>query len=107
MLEGSALAGLSDVVPTVALFLLFVALAAPLNDSCALYPQQRRLVLIQGLALVGGSLAAMLAAGAAPEAALFALAVASSLRTAALGELLRTLSSLSRRAFVRPGYPAP
>jgi hypothetical protein len=111
MLEGSALAGLSDVVPTVALFQLFVALAAPLNDSCALYPQQRRLVSIQGLALAGGSLAAVLAVRSSPEGALLALAAASSLRTVALGELLRTLSSLSRQAFaassVTPRYRAP
>src|SRR5690606_8291683 len=41
-LGSTALAGLVDLVPVMALFHLFVALAAPLNESCTLYPQQRR-----------------------------------------------------------------
>lgn len=99
LLETSALSGLSEAVPYVALFQLFVALAAPLTDSCALYPQQRRLVLIQGLAMASSCVAAGFGAWVSPEGALLMLAFVSALRTLALGELLRTLSSLSQRAF--------
>jgi O-antigen/teichoic acid export membrane protein len=99
-LEGSELAGLSEAVPLVGLFQLFIALGAPLNDSCTLYLQQKRLVLIQSLALAAGAYAAFLAARVSPEAVLAALAVVSACRALALGELLRKLSSLSRRSFV-------
>jgi len=111
VLEGSALAGLSEVVPAIALFHLFVALGAPIHDSCALYPQQRRLVPIQGAALLGALLAAVLAVRASPESALYGLAAASAFRTIALGELLRALSRLNGRGFaaipIRPEYPVP
>ena len=39
-LRGTPLGGLATVVAVVAGFQLFVALAAPLNDSCALYPDR-------------------------------------------------------------------
>jgi hypothetical protein len=98
-LDRTELAGLAEVVPLVATFQLFVALAAPLNDSCSLYLQQRRLVLIQGFALLAGIYAAALAARMSPEGVLAALAVISACRALALGELLRKLSSLSRLGF--------
>ncbi|MCB5175222.1 polysaccharide biosynthesis protein [Microvirga lenta] len=100
-LEGSELAGLAEAIPMVAMFQLFVALAAPLNDSCALYPQQRRLVMIQALSLFAGLFAAFLALRISPEGVLVALVAASAFRAFALGELLRRLSSLSRESFVR------
>jgi len=98
-LQGSELAGLSEVVPLVAFFQLFIALAAPLTDSCSLYVQQKRLVFIQGLALGVGVYSAFLAARVSPQGVLVALAVVSAFRALALGELLRKLSSLSRRSF--------
>lgn len=104
LLDNSALSGLSEAVPYVALFQLFVALAAPLNDSCALYPQQRRLVLIQGLAMASSCLAAIFATFVSPESALLTLAAVSALRTLALGELLRKLSSLSQSAFYAASF---
>ncbi|MGO4573008.1 lipopolysaccharide biosynthesis protein [Microvirga sp. 2TAF3] len=111
LLAGSKLADLIDVVPVVAAFQLFVALAAPLSDSCALYPQQRRLVLIQVLALLGSVVAASFVLMGGPNGALLVLAVASALRTVALSELLRKLSVLTRQSFVpmtvNPAHPAP
>jgi hypothetical protein len=98
-LAGTRLADLSDAVPAIAAFQLFVALAAPLNDSCALYPQQRRLVAVQVMALSGSLGAGALALNGMPGGALLALAAASGLRTLALGELLRKLSVLTRQAF--------
>lgn len=103
-LEGTAFAGLAEVVPVIAAFHLFVALATPLNDSCALYPQQRRLVLIQGLALVGGALAAVLAVTTSAQTALTALAILAGLRMLAIGELLRTLTGISHHRFA-PARP--
>lgn len=97
-LVGTELAGLAEAVPFVALFQLFVALGAPLSDSCTLYPQQRRLVTIQGLALLGGAALLVFAHRIAPDVALLLLASMSVLRTLALGELLRKLSSISRMA---------
>ncbi len=99
-LDQTALAGLSDTVPIIALFHLFVAMAAPLNESCTLYPQQRRLVFIQGLALFGSGVAACVALAISAEAALVTLAVLAVLRMIAVGELLRVLSGISHRAFV-------
>ncbi|NIX76790.1 hypothetical protein [Microvirga terricola] len=112
LLSGTALDALSEVTPYVALFLLFVAIAAPLNDSCGLYPQQRRLVVIQALALGGSFLAAIFASWTSPVGALLTLAVISGLRALSLGELLRHLSNLSRQSFVespdlKSASPAP
>lgn len=95
-LVGTKLAGLADAVPAMAAFQFFSALAAPLNDSLALYTQQRRLVLIQVLALFGSGIAAMLVLEGSASGALLALSVAACLRAAALGELLRKLSVLRR-----------
>ncbi|MBF9231890.1 hypothetical protein [Microvirga alba] len=112
LLTGTALDGLAYVIPYVALFLCFVALAAPLNDSCALYPQQRRLVLIQGMAVLGSCLAAVFVTGTSSGGALLTLALISGLRTLFLGELLRRLSRLSHESFVatapvRSASPVP
>jgi hypothetical protein len=93
-LAGTKLADLSDIVPAVAAFHLFLALGAPLNESCSLYPQQRRLVVIQAAALLGSGIAAFIALSGHAEGALAALALASAGRTLALGELLRKLSLL-------------
>lgn len=98
--DGTELSGLSDAVPLVAAFQLFVALAAPLNDSCALYLQQKRLVLIQALSLFVGIYAAFLATRMSPEGVLATLAVISACRAVALAELLRKLSRLSSLSFV-------
>lgn len=98
-LEGSELAGLAEAIPLVAVFQLFVALAAPLNDSCSLYQQQKRLVLIQGLSLLVGVYGAFLATRISPDGILVALAIIAGCRALALGELLRKLSGLSRRSF--------
>jgi hypothetical protein len=100
-LDPTELADLPKVVPVIATFQLFVALAAPLNDSCALYPQQRGLVLINGAALAGSLLAFMFAAEISPHAALVTLATVSCMRALALGELLRKLSRISRQVFDR------
>lgn len=99
LLEGSELAGLADAVPLIAVFQLFVALAAPLNDSCSLYLQQKRLVLIQMASLFVGVYAAFLATRMSPEGVLATLAVVSAFRALALGELLRKLSRLSSMSF--------
>lgn len=99
-LDQTALAGLADTVPIIALFHLFVAMAAPLNESCTLYPQQRRLVFIQGLALFGSGVAACVALLISAEAALMTLAGLAILRMVAVGELLRVLSGISHRAFM-------
>lgn len=96
-LRDTPLGGLASVVTTVAAFQLFVALAAPLNDSCALYPEQRRLALIHGLAVLGSVASAGLAWGASPRIALIALALVALSRALALGELLRMLSLRFRR----------
>lgn len=101
LLDQTSLAALSEAVPYVASFQIFIALAAPIGDSCALYPQQRRLVLIQGLAVAGGLLTAVMADGMAPTVILTALAVLAGLRALALGELLRKLSNLSHHSFSR------
>lgn len=98
-LESTELADLSHIVPFVAAFQLFVALAAPLNDSCAMYPQQKRLVLIHGAALLASLVAALFAVRGGAETALIVLAVISASRAFALGELLRQLSTLSHKAF--------
>jgi hypothetical protein len=100
-LSGTELDNLAEAVPLVALFQLFVALGAPLSDSCTLYPQQKRLVVIQGLALLGSVLLLALAEKVPPDAILLWLAAMSALRTLALGELLRKLSSINRKAFRR------
>lgn len=100
-LGGTELAGLADAVPLVAAFQLFVALAAPLNDSCSLYLQQKRLVLIQAMSLFVGIYATFLAARMSPEGVLATLAVVSAIRALALGELLRNLSRLSSLSFVQ------
>jgi hypothetical protein len=97
----TALAGLTDVIPVIAIFHIFVALANPLNDSCALYPQQRRLVLIQGLALCGSAVAALLAVTLSPAIALATLAIVAGARMLAMGELLRALSGISHRTFTQ------
>jgi hypothetical protein len=112
LLAGTSLDALADITPYVALFLLFVAVSAPLNDSCGLYPQQRRLVLIQALSLAGSFMAAAFAAWTSPIGALLTLVVISGLRAVSLGELLRHLSSLSRQSFVeqpdlKSASPAP
>jgi hypothetical protein len=110
-LEASALAHLSDVIPMVALFQLFIALAAPLDDSCALYPQQKWLAVIQAAALLGGLFAALASLMISPEGVLLSLAVVSGFRTIVLGELLRHMSRMSRQTFLagtlRSGRPAP
>jgi hypothetical protein len=96
ILQGTALGNLGGIVTVVAAFQLFVALSTPLNDSCSLYPQQRRLLLTNGLAILGS--VACLAAGNAmsPHTVLLALAGLSAYRVVALGELLRKLSRLNR-----------
>jgi hypothetical protein len=103
ILDQTALAGLAQAVPMIALFHLFVALAAPLNEACTFYPQQRRLVFIQGFSLFGSAVAAFVAIGASTDAALLTLAIFAVLRTLAIGELLRILSGLSHRAFTPAG----
>ncbi len=102
LLGGTSLANLAGVVPYVALFQVFVALAAPINESCGLYPGQKHLPLIQGIAVLGALLVAGMAAyaGYYPKGVLLVLAGLSFLRAVALGELLRKLSSLSHAAFV-------
>ncbi|WP_112663194.1 lipopolysaccharide biosynthesis protein [Microvirga flavescens] len=98
-LNSTELADLPKVVPVVAFFQLFVALAAPLSESCAMYPQQKRLVSIHGAALLASVLAVFLANKGGAEAALLVLAAISAFRALALGELLRQLSTLSNLAF--------
>lgn len=95
-LAGTKLANLADIVPAVAAFHMFLALAAPLNESCSLFPQQRRLAAIQAMALLGSGIATLFALWGHPEGALATLAVASAVRAVALGELLRKLSLLTR-----------
>jgi hypothetical protein len=98
-LNPTELADLPKVVPVIATFQLFIALAAPLNDSCALYPQQRWLVLVHGLALLGSLSAAVLALKVSPHTALILLSFVAGIRAVALGELLRKFSTLSSRSF--------
>jgi hypothetical protein len=96
LLQGTALGNLAGIVTAVAAFQLFVALATPMNDSCALYPQQRRLLATNGLAILG-SITCVIAAGhVLPETLLIVLACLAGARVVALGELLRTLSRLNR-----------
>jgi hypothetical protein len=102
VLQGTALAELGDVAAVIAAFQLFVALATPLNDSCALYPQQKRLLLINGAAIAGSIACALLAAVMIPHALLVLLAVLSACRALALSELLRGLSRLNRSARAFP-----
>jgi O-antigen/teichoic acid export membrane protein len=102
VLRGTALTHIAGVVTVVAFFQLFVALSTPLNDSCALYPQQRRLLLVNGLAVAGSIACALSAEIVTPRTILTALAVLSCCRVIALGELLRKLSRLNRH---RPAYP--
>lgn len=102
-LADTALSGLPDVVLPIALFQLFAALAAPIGDACALYPQQRRLVLIHGLAVMASLGVALIASWYSPGTVLLSLAALSAVRTLALGELLRMLSRLSRNAFAAGG----
>ncbi|WP_227383386.1 oligosaccharide flippase family protein [Microvirga rosea] len=96
-LAGTKFAGLESVLPAIAAFQLFLALGGPLNDACVLFPQQRRLVAIQVLALAGSAVAAVLALAGEPFPALAVLVVAAGVRTVALGELLRKLSVLTRQ----------
>lgn len=100
LFSGSELAGLAGVIPLVATFQLFIALAAPLNDSCSLYMQQRPLVLIQIASLIVALAIAAFAQRISPEGVLVALAIISAFRAFALGELLRKLSRLNRTASV-------
>jgi O-antigen/teichoic acid export membrane protein len=102
VLQGTALAHIAGVVTVVAMFQLFVALSTPLNDSCALYPQQRRLLLVNGVAVACSITCVLLADFATPRTILTALAILSCCRVVALGELLRKLSKLNRR---RPTCP--
>jgi hypothetical protein len=97
-LDPTELADLPKVVPVIATFQLFVALAAPLNDSCALYPQQRWLVLVNGLAALGSVAAAFVALQVSAHAALIVLATVSGMRALALGELLRKLSRINSQS---------
>lgn len=96
-LTGTSLQGIGGVVSVVAAFQLFVAIAAPLNDSCALYPQQQRLAAIHGVALAFSALSLPLALASGPRTALLGLVFLSMSRALALGELLRELSALSAR----------
>jgi hypothetical protein len=100
-LRGTPLGGLTGIVSLVAAFQLFVALAAPLNDSCALYSEQRKLALIHGLAVLGSVLCCLVSLAFSPRLALIALAVISFSRAIALGEMLRKLSLHSRRERAR------
>ena len=95
-LNTTALGGIAGVVGLVAAFQLFVALGAPLNDACALFPQQRGLAVLHGLAVLGSLLALPLATIATPRVALIALVVLSAVRAVALGELLRNLTGAKR-----------
>jgi hypothetical protein len=97
-LQATSLGHLSSVVTVVAAFHLSVALATPLNNACALYPQQKRLVLINALAVAGSIGCAALALNGSARTGLAVLAVISFGRTVAVGELLRTLSVLTHDA---------
>jgi len=101
-LKQTALGGIAGVVGLVAAFQLFVALGSPLNDTCALFPHQRRLAILHGLAVLGSMLAYLIAVAATPRIGLFALVVLAAVRAVALGELLRNLSGTQRR-----GTPVP
>jgi O-antigen/teichoic acid export membrane protein len=100
-LHGTPLGGLSGIVSLVAAFQLFVALAAPLNDSCALYPEQKKLALVHGISVLGSAASCLLALWFSPRLALVALAVISFSRAIALGEMLRKFSLHSRRERAR------
>jgi O-antigen/teichoic acid export membrane protein len=96
VLQGTALGNLGSIVAVVAAFQLFVALSTPLNDSCSLYPQQRRLLAINGLAILGSIACLMAADIVSARTILIALALLSACRVVALSELLRMLSRLNR-----------
>ncbi len=98
-LEATRLANLASVVAIVAAYHLFLALAAPLNNACALYPQQRRLVLIHGVAVMASVGCGLLALSGSPRLALFVLTVVACARALALGEFLRLLSGLNNRRY--------
>jgi O-antigen/teichoic acid export membrane protein len=100
-LRGTPLGGLSGIVSMVAAFQLFVALAAPLNDSCALYPEQRKLALVHGVSVLGSAASCVLALWFSPRLALVALAIISFSRAIALGEMLRKFSLHSHRERAR------
>jgi hypothetical protein len=104
-LRETPLGGLASIVSVVAAFQLFVALAAPLNDSCALYPEQKRLMLVHGIAVAGSIASCLLALNLSPRVALIALAVIAFGRAVALGELLRTLSLFYHLASFSDGGP--
>jgi len=99
-LKTTALGGIAGVVSLVAAFQLFVALGSPLNDTCALFPEQRRLASLHGLAVLGSFLAYVIAILATPRIGLIALVVLSAARAITLGELLRNLSWANRRGIV-------
>jgi hypothetical protein len=103
-LRDTPLGGLASIVTVVAAFQLFVVLAAPLNDSCALYSEQKTLMLIHGLAVAGSAASCLLAFQISPRVALIALAVIACCRAVALGELLRRLS-LARLVATVPKRP--
>lgn len=108
-LRTTPLGGLANIVTVVAGFQLFVALAAPLNDSCALYPEQKRLALIHGLAVLGSLCSCLIAYAVSPRIALLVLAVLALSRAVALGELLRKCSIRSKnaQALACPGVSGP
>jgi hypothetical protein len=105
-LKGTPLGGLSNIVALVAAFQLFVATAAPLNDSCALFPQQKRLAVVHGLAVLGSILSCAVALSLTPRVALIALAIVACARAVALGELLRKLSIRFKGSQADPLAPA-
>jgi len=98
--QNSELDGLAEVIPLIAIFQLFIALAAPLSDSCSLYMQQRSLVVIQAASLLAGFAIAVLSQWISPEGVLVVLAAVSAFRALALGELLRKLSRLNQAVSV-------
>jgi len=97
-LRATPLGRLAGIVAGVAAVQLFVALAAPLNDSCALYPEQKKLALIHGLAVLGSLASCLVAYAVSPRIALLVLAALALSRAVALGELLRKLSMEHRLA---------
>jgi hypothetical protein len=106
-LRDTPLGGLASFVTVVAAFQLFVALAAPLNDSCALYSEQKRLMTVHGLAVAGSAASSLLALYMSPRIALIALAAIAFGRAIALGELLRSLSLFRRISAPVPATANP
>jgi hypothetical protein len=106
-LRDTPLGGLASFVTVVAAFQLFVALAAPLNDSCALYSEQKRLMTVHGLAVAGSAASSLLALYMSPRIALIALAAIAFGRAIALGELLRSLSLFRRISSPVPATANP